>query len=189
MTQPVEGAPVDGVHGAGMTLKNGVLLTLLIVFGIGAWIALGGMALGIKSFFASFLFAWYWSNLGGADFKRIPECLIGALVGVALTWQLKLAPEAAHLLGISPATASIISLLIVVAALFVQVMNWVPMAVNSGAMLFLTVLAAPALLTSVDFVEITKAIVGGALFFAALAYVAKLYVEARTRAKPAAATA
>lgn len=171
------------------SLKNGILLTLLIIAGVVGWIVVGGVYLGVKSFFASFLFAWYWANLEHADVKRLPHALIGAMVGLALAWQTKLLPEMAPQLGLTATTATIIAVLILVAAIFIQVMNWLPIALNASAMLFLTVLAAPALLTTIDFVEMTKALVGGAVFFTGVVYVAKLYMQVRARANPAPATA
>jgi hypothetical protein len=162
-------APDAGAHS--LSLVNGILLLVLIVVGIVAWIIIGGTALAVKSFFASFLYVWYWANLEKADFKRIPASVIGALVGVGLAWGLKGLP------AMYGNTGTIISLLIVVAALFVQIMGWLPIALNASAMLFLTVLAAPALLTNLDFIELTKAIVGGAAFFAALVYGAMMYAK------------
>jgi hypothetical protein len=73
------------------------------------------------------------------------------------------------------------ALSVVVLALYVQIMNWIPIAVNANAMLFLTVVAAPALLGSVDFLEVGEAVVLGAVFFAILVYLATLYVQWRER--------
>jgi hypothetical protein len=60
-------------------------------------------------------------------------------------------------------------------AIYVQIMNWVPMAVNRSAMLYLTVLGAPALLDKLDVVEMATAIIGGAIFFAGVVKLAFLY--------------
>lgn len=154
-----------------LSLTNGILLLILIVAGIVGWIALGTVYLALKSFFASFLFGWYWATHEHAAFERIPACVIGALVGVGLAWTLKAFPVLFPAWGLWAAVA------LVVVALFLQIMNWVPLVVNANSMLFLTVLAAPALLTNLDLVEVTKAIVGGAAFFAVLAYFATLYAR------------
>lgn len=164
----------DAGEGASLSLKHGLMIWGVVVFAIVAWIVLGGVALHIQSFYASFLYGWYWLNLEKGDFKRIPASLIGALVGVGLAWALKGLP------GLFPQFGLWLALGLVLVALLVQIMNWLPIALNTSAMLFLTVIAAPALLMPLDLIEITKAIIGAALFFTAIAYGAHLYVKATT---------
>ena len=71
----------------------------------------------------------------------------------------------------------IAGIVIMLAAIYVQVMNWVPIAISRSTMLYLTVLSAPAILMGKDFnpVEVSIAIVGGAVFFAGVVKLAFLY--------------
>ena len=161
MNQPAETPAV-------LTPFNGFLIFLLVVGGIIGWIALGSQ-IGVVSFFASFLFLWYWAAVDQADFKQWPQCLIGALVGLGLAWQSAYLP--AHF-GTPGLIAGIVILLV---AIYVQIMNWVPIAINRAAMLYLTVLAAPALLTKLNVAETGLASVGGAVFFAGVVKLAFLY--------------
>jgi hypothetical protein len=152
-----------------LTPFNGLLILMLVIVAVVAWIILGTALLRVTSFFASFLFLWYWASVEQADFKQWPQCLIGALVGLALAWQ-------SHYLPVHYGTAGlVIALLVIVAAVYAQIMNWAPMAINRSAMLYLTVLAAPALLDKLDVVEMATAIIGGAIFFAGVVKLAFLY--------------
>ena len=139
------------------------MLLVLIIFAIGIWIALGSQILGISSFFASFLFLWYWSTVEKVDFARWVPSLVGALVGVLLAWSPKIL---ADLIG--PA-GGILALVLIIVALFCTIMNWLPLALNGSAMLYLTVFGAPLLLADMDpprVGELFIAIIGGAIFFA-----------------------
>lgn len=137
----------------------GLVITIVVVIALIGWIFLGIKLLAISSFFASFLFFWYWAAVEEADLKQWPQSTIGAVVGLALAWQ-------SHWLPAQFGTPGLIAgLLVIVIALYVQIMNWVPLAINRSAMLFLTVLAAPALLDKLDPVEMAKAIGLGALYF------------------------
>jgi hypothetical protein len=155
---------------------NGFLILLLIIAAAVAWLVIGSKALGITSFFASFLFLWYWAAVENADFKQWLPCVIGALVGVGLAWQSAYLPAN---FGTPGMIAGIAVLLI---AIYIQIMNWFPIAINRAAMLFLTVFAAPALLKQVNLVETSLAIVGGAVFFAGVVKFA-FYYAARKQAK------
>ncbi len=86
----------------------------------------------------------------------------GAVFGLFLAWQSVWLPAQ---FGNAGMAASIIILLV---SIYLQILNLVPMVINRAAMLFLTVLAAPALLDKLDAVETLKAIVLGAIFIGAV---------------------
>jgi hypothetical protein len=157
------------------SLWVGFQLLMFVLAGVAGWVALGGAVFRLHSLFASFLLLWYWATVEKAQFKSLTAVIAGALVGVALAWVLKALPTIYGGWGLAAA------LLLVVLALYVQIMNWVPVAVNANTMLFLTVVAAPALLGSVDFPEVGEAVVLGAVYFAILVYLATLYVQFRER--------
>jgi hypothetical protein len=163
---------------AQMTIVSGLMLLGLLAVAIVVFEYFGGSFLGLKSFFASFTLLWYWSTVEKAEFKGLIPSVLGALVGVGLAWQMQ------YCLGHYGANGLIFGLIPIVVALFVVIMNWAPIAVNGAAMLFLTVLGAPAFAASkVDFVELCEAIVIGAAFFAAVVYLAMMYVNMRNKAK------
>ncbi|MBK8630018.1 MAG: hypothetical protein IPN84_07370 [Sphingomonadales bacterium] len=156
---------------AGLSPFNGFLVLLLIVAAIVGWILIGSKFLGVTSFFASFLFLWYWAAVEQADYGQWTQSVVGALVGLLLAWQ-------SAWLGVHYGQNGMIAgIVIMLAAIYVQVMNWVPIAINRSTMLYLTVLSAPAILMGKDFnpVEVSIAIVGGAVFFAGVVKLAFLY--------------
>jgi hypothetical protein len=169
MTEPAEAA-------APLSAFNGFLVLLLIVFAVVGWVVIGSKLLGITSFFASFLFLWYWAAVEHADYGQWVQSLIGGLVGLLLAWQ------TAYLGAHFGVNGMIAGTLILIVAIYVQVMNWVPIAVNRSTMLFLTVLAAPALLAKLDPIETGLAIAGGAIFFAGVVKLAFLYAARKGKA-------
>lgn len=137
----------------------GLIITIVAIAVIAGWIFIGLKLLGISSFFASWLFYWYWAAVEEADLKQWPQSALGALVGLALAWQ------SSWLAGEFGTQGLIAGLIVIVIAVYIQIMNWVPLAINRSAMLFLTVLAAPIILDKLDPVEMSKAIALSALYF------------------------
>lgn len=169
-----------------LSVVSGLMMLGFIIVALAAFYALGlkVIGLGMESFFAAFLLLWHWATVEKAEFKGMPASVIGALVGVALAWQstwfgATYGMPNGLMMGLAP----------IIVALFVVIMNWVPIAFNSSAMLFLTVLGAPALAKTANFLELAEAVVAGAVFFAAAVWLAKQYVEMRARAKMRATTA
>jgi hypothetical protein len=110
---------------------DGFLILLLVVGSIIGWIVLGTMLFGLTSFFASFMFAWCWVNVEQGDFKQWPQCLIGAIVGIGLTWQSQFFAAQFGTPGL------VTGLLIIIAAIYVQIML---AAVSLGAVYFAAVI-------------------------------------------------
>lgn len=167
-----------------MPLVSGLMLLGVIIGSIVVFEFLGYKVLGLGAevFFASFLLLWYWATVEKAEFSGLPASLIGALVGVGLAWQ------SGWFVGhYGMPNGLIMGLVPIVIALFLVIMNWVPLAFNGAAMLFLTVLGAPALAKNTDFIVLSKAVVLGAVFFAGVVWLSKLYVDWRTKAKLGAA--
>ena len=152
-------------------------LTALIIVIVGiAFIVLYmvlGAQVGITSYFAGLTFFWYWAAVEGLDFKQIPQSLIGALIGLILAWQAAWLPTQLGTAG------SVIGLILIVAAIYVQLMNWVPLAINRSTMLFLTFMGAPALLAKLDVVETGGAILFAAFFFCGLIKLVFMIAERR----------
>lgn len=136
-----------------------VILILAIVI---LWLLAGAKLFGIVSFFASFLFLWYWASVENADFSEWPQSVGGALFGLLLAWQARELPD---LLG---ATGPFAALGLIALAIWFQLVGWLPLICNRSAMLFLTVLAAPALLSKLDPLETALAIVLGAIYAGAV---------------------
>src|ERR1700742_1279543 len=156
---------------AQMPLVEGLMLLGTIALSILVFEVVGMKYLALKSFFASFTLLWYWATVENAQFNKLPHSLIGALVGVLLAWQSGLCVA-----KFGPVNGLIIGLVPIVIALFIVIMNWVPLAINGSSMLFLTLLGAPAFAAvKLDFIELTKAIILGAAYFAIVVWLAHQY--------------
>lgn len=152
---------------APVSVKMGLLITLALVVVGGAWLALGGLVLHLKSFFASFLLVWFWATVEKMEHRRLPSAVVGALAGLAVAWVYR---YAAATYG---TTGTIAALVLILVLIFVQIMNWAPFVVNASLMLFLTVGCIPALLASADFIEVGATVVAGAVFFGAVIWLAQ----------------
>jgi len=157
-----------------MRFIHSVQLFLLIVASVAAFIYLG-TTIGLTTGFAGFTLLWYWATVEQAEFNRLVPSVVGALVGVGLAWLFAVLPVKFGMEGLVAAYA------VTASALFVVILNWLPQAVNGATMLFVTILGAPALLTTVNFPQLVEAVVLAAVFFAAVVYGAKVYVAARDK--------
>jgi hypothetical protein len=155
MTEAVEPVPSP------FSALTGAIIVIVGIACIILWMLLGSM-IGITSYFAGLTFFWYWAAVEQLDFKQIPQSLIGALVGLLLAWQ------AAYLPVHYGTAGTVIGLTLIIAAIYVQLMNWVPIAINRSTMLFLTFMGAPALLKGLDVIETGGAILFAAIFFCGL---------------------
>ena len=137
----------------------GLGVVAIVVVAIVAWAIIGTALFSEVSLFGGFLMLWHWANLEQLEIKRLPSALAGALVGIALAWQV------VYLTGIMGSAGTLIGLLIMIAAIYLQVINALPFLFNTAAMLYLTVAAAPLIQLKIDFVELAMATVVGGLFF------------------------
>ena len=139
----------------------GLGIVAIVVVLVAAWAVVGSMLFSGLTLFGGFLLLWHWANLEALEIKRMPATIAGALVGIALAWQV------VYLTQQMGSTGTIIGLLVMVGAIYLQIIAAAPFLFNAAAMLFLTVAAAPLIQLKVDFVELAIATVVGALFFGA----------------------
>ena len=137
----------------------GLGIVAIVVVAVVAWVIIGTALFSDVSLFGAFLLLWHWANLEALEIKRMPATIAGALVGIALAWQV------VYLTSKLGSNGTILGLLIMVAAIYLQVINALPFLFNAAAMLFLTVAAAPLIQLKIDFAELAVATVVGGLFF------------------------
>lgn len=140
----------------------GLGIVAIIVIAVVAWAIIGTALFSGVSLFGGFLLLWHWANLEALEIKRLPATIAGALVGIGLAWQV------VWLSGLMGSNGTILGLLIMVAGIYLQVINVLPFLFNAAAMLFLTVAAAPLIQLKIDFAELAMATVVGGLFLGAL---------------------
>lgn len=137
----------------------GIGIIAVVVVAIAAWAVIGTALFSEATLFGGFLLLWHWANLEQLEIKRLPTTIAGALIGIALAWQV------VYLTGFMGTNGLILGLLIMIVAIYLQIINAVPFLFNPAAMLFLTVAAAPLVQLKVDFAELALATVVGGLFF------------------------
>ncbi len=149
----------NSAHAAAPGAVAGLGIVAVVVVAVVAWVAIGSALFSGVTLFGGFLLLWHWANLEQLEIKRMPATIAGALVGIALAWQV------VYLNGIMGTNGLILGLLIMLAAIYLQVINVLPFLFNPAAMLFLTVAAAPLIQLEVDFAELALSTVVGGVFF------------------------
>lgn len=167
-----QGDPPDA-HGHQRTtpLKGLVSLVLAIVV-VAAYIALSGV-LGITDMWVGFLFALYWAALQRSDFKKLAACFIGAAVGLGYASLFRALPP---LVG-SATVAICIGLVIVM--VYLQIMGWMTLIINSATMLFMLVSTIPSIMMGTQLPNLLAALTFGAGYFALVIWTAKQVRERR----------
>jgi hypothetical protein len=138
----------------------GLGIAVVVAIAIVGWAVIGGRLFQETSLFGGFLMLWHYANLEQLEIKRLPQALAGAVVGIALSWQVVWLTQHMGPQG------TLIGLLIMLAGIYLQIIAVLPMFFNVAAMLYLTVAAAPLVQLKVDFVDFALATVAGGLFFA-----------------------
>lgn len=142
------------------TARRALLMLPAIVTVVVGFIALCGV-LGLKSPFVGFFFAIYWAGIRHAAWPEFLPALIGGLAGLATAWAVHLAvPQG------MPMLAGVIALILV--AIFLDLVRWVPMVVNTSFMIFLTLAAAPPVMMQADFGGMAIALLLAAAYFGAI---------------------
>ena len=172
-TKTGENMADENVKPEPMKPLSALVAVFIILAVVILWLIIGAQLFSIVSFFASFLFLWYWASVEHAVFAQWPQSLCGALLGLILAW---LARELPVLLG-SPGTFGALGLIAL--AIWFQLVGWLPLICNRSAMLFLTVLAAPALLSKLDLAETALAIALGAIYGAGIFKIVGLIASKR----------
>ena len=145
-------------------LAAGLAITAIVVFAVVAWIV-GATLLKLPSYGVALLAFWYWTPPGRTDFRTLFPALIGAVVGIGIIWALRtVLPLGA--LGIA------LGVLLFAAAILVDIMRWVPWAVNSCTLLFTTVVGIPVIMGVANFAEMLATLALGAGWFTLVAFVA-----------------
>ena len=161
----------------GLPLGMGLILWAAVIAAVVGFVAIGHF-LHLVPLYAGFLFAWYWSSVDKVSFALAPASVIGAVGGVATAGLLQYA--VVHW-GIGGALAV---LGLIALALLVQIMNWLPIAINPAYMLFLTVTCAPLLQAGEDFRAVMLTLLVGCAYFCGLTFIG-LRVFALIRRAPA----
>ena len=139
---------------------------------VAAYMAMGAV-LKITPLFAGYFFLLYWVGIKHAAPKEFAPTLLGALAGLALAWLL-------HVVPIAFGTAGMISVIaLVVAAIYVQIRNSLPLIINLSFMLFMTLGTVPPVAGEGDFLGMALAVLLAAGFFGGMLFLATRFGKGR----------
>ena len=139
------------------------LITAVVV--VGSYIALN-YVLAIADMWVGFLFALYWGGLERSNFKKLPDCIVGAAVGLTVAYFLHALPLALGAAALAPCIAGVIVMV------FFQIMGWFVVAINMTTMLFLTVATIPSIQASSQYPQLMISMTLGALYFSIVVWIA-----------------
>jgi hypothetical protein len=154
--------------------RRGGLAAIVVVAVVG--FILLAHALHLDPTYAGLVYFWYWAVIGEAKPRAMPSSLLGALLGVGMAALLQYAVRSHQPIEIVGV------LLLIVAAVVVDVMRLLPFAINGCCMLFLTIACAPLLQGSENFVLVVEAILLAAVYFG-LIVVALVWLQARGQSR------
>ena len=169
--------PTSSTHTPPTPMAAAVILAIVVVAGV-AFIYANTM-LGLTDFWAGFLFLTYWMAAEQAQPGAFVSSAVGAVVGLLVALGLQVLP---HLYGNAGEAAALV---IMLAAIYLQIVGWLKVAFNFSTMIFLTAGAAVPIQVHTDVLNALKALVLGIVFFGAIVMGAQKLAAMRTAKAPA----
>ena len=161
MTTATVAAPVPAA--SAMPPLKGLMILGVVVVLIVAFVLLM-LVFGNQDPWAGFLFLTYWAGREDMKLDKLPICAGGALFGLFMAYLLQALPPQLGMAGLG------IALVVIVLAIYCQIMGWFHTLVNVMTMLFLTVGAVPHIQKTGNFAAIALSLVLGIAFFGGLAW-------------------
>jgi hypothetical protein len=168
-------ATEGGASAAARPTPAGGLLILGAVVAALAMYEVIDYALGIADGWVGFLFLLYWGGIEQMRFEKLPNCIVGALLGLALAYGLQALPASLGLAGWVLFGGAIL------ASVYCLIMGWWPIAVNNSAMLFLTVGTIPVVQAGTGFPKLFPALGIGVAYFAGLGWLVQVLMQRSAR--------
>lgn len=139
----------------------GLGVLAVLITGIVGWFALGGTFLSETSLFGGVLVLWFWAKVEHLSMNRLPPTIIGALVGIGVAWAMFYAASNYGATGVA------LGLLLLIVAIYLDIIEIFPLFVNTSTMLFSIIAAAPLVQLKVNWIELCLATAAGGIFFGA----------------------
>ncbi len=139
----------------------GIGVAAVVVAAIIGWVALGSLFLSEASLFAGFMILWYWAKVEHLAMQRLPATVLGALAGIGIAWAMYYGATNYGGAGFA------VGFLLLIIAIYLDVIQVMPLTMNASTMLFSIVAAAPLIQLKVNWIELCLAVIGGGLFFGA----------------------
>lgn len=153
LPQPAAPPPPPPLAGLGVAAG---LVTAII-----GWFALGGAFLSESTLFGGLMLLWYWAKVEHLSMQRLPASILGALVGIGVAWAMFYSASNYGAPGLG------FGLALLIVAIYLDIIQVIPLLMNASTMLFSIVAAAPLVQLKVNWVELCLATAGGGIFFGA----------------------
>lgn len=161
-------------------LVGAVILGILVVAAV-IYVAVN-LKLGRTDFWTGFLFLTYWMAAEQAKPGAFLSCAIGAIVGTGLALALQVLPP---LYGAGGMAAAYV---LILGAIYLQIIGKLHIAINFSTMIFLTMCAAVPMQANVKIVTVFPALIAGIVFWGGL-ILGGQKIAATVQARKAAAAA
>ena len=123
------------------------------------------MLLGIREYFAGFVFSLIWGAFYKSSFAEFPQVLAGSLLGVALCYFNYRAPL------MIPHYGAPVALVVIVAAVYCMLVGRLKLFINNSTMVFLTICTVPEIQEKAGFGGIGAAVVLAAAYVGSITYI------------------
>ncbi len=153
--QPSSQAPSPPTPAAGA-----VILAILVVAAV-AFIYVNSL-LHLTDFWAGFLFLTYWMAAEQVQPGAFVSSAVGAVIGLLVALGLQMLP---HLYGNAGEAVAVVIMLV---AIYFQIVGWAKVAFNFSTMIFLTAGAAVPIQAHTDVINALKSLALGIVFFGAV---------------------
>ena len=141
------------------TIVNTFLTLLAVAIVIAAYIVLGDK-LGFHELYAGYFFAFYWIGVRGGNIAELPSIVVGAFVGLALSFALR---QLIASLGLP--SGPLIFLCMLVTSVFFFLRQQLKILFNDATMLFLTLGTMVHVQAHADFRNLFESLAMGVVFF------------------------
>lgn len=155
-----------------MGVGTAALVTSGVVLLIIGFLALGA-ALGLGPLYAGFLLLWYFGSIDVLETGALPSLALGAIAGTAIAWLLQ------HGVATWGAAGAIPALVIIIVAIFLQLLGKLPLAINRATMLYITVMAAPLLQQHERFEKVLAVIALATVYFGGIVWLGRWFAARR----------
>ena len=174
-----DGATANGGEDSKLTPAKaaGVLFGLVVVLAVYVYLA---HVLGLIALFAGNLVLFYWAGIDHLKLQALPAVVVGSLGGILNGALFALLPPL-----IGEGLGALAALLVLLAAIYFLILQWLPLVFNNAYMLFLNVALIPAVLGEGRFIEMSVAVLFSAAFWGGVVFVGRRVASSRAAHKAA----
>lgn len=144
--------------------RDASIILAVLVASLAAYIMLAA-ALGV-TVFAGSLVLFFWAGISRLKLKALPAVVVGSLGGILNGALFALLPSL-----MNAGVGLLLALLVLVVALYLLLVGWLPLLFNQPYMLLLTVTLIPSVLASRQFIQMGESVIYGGMFWGGLVLV------------------